>query len=91
MPIRVLIVDDHEVVRRGLAALLAANEDIKVVGEASSADEAVRRAGMDEPDVVVMDLLLPERSGIEGCRDILAAFPKNPCPEAHVICRTRSP
>lgn len=76
MPIRVLIVDDHEVVRRGLAALLAANEDIEVVGEAASADEAVRRAGMDEPDVVVMDVRMPERSGIEACRDILAAFPK---------------
>lgn len=75
MSIRVLIVDDHEVVRRGLVALLQASPDIEVVGEASSADEAVRRAGLDEPDVVVMDVRMPERSGIEACRDILAAFP----------------
>ena len=73
--IRVLIVDDHEVVRRGLATLLAASPDIVVVGEAGSADEAVKRAGLDSPDVVVMDVRMPERSGIEACRDILAAFP----------------
>ena len=83
MSIRVLIVDDHEVVRRGLAALLAANEDIEVVGEAGSADEAVRRTGLDEPDVVVMDVRMPERSGIEACRDILAAFP-----DVHVLMLT---
>ncbi len=72
---RVLLVDDHEVVRRGLAAMLSSHEDIDVVGEAGSADEALRRAGMDEPDVVVMDVRMPEQSGIEACRDILAAFP----------------
>lgn len=83
MPIRVLIVDDHEVVRRGLAALLSASEDIEVVGDAGSADEAVRRAGLDEPDVVVMDVRMPERSGIEACRDILAAFPN-----VHVLMLT---
>ena len=75
MPIRVLLVDDHEVVRRGLAAMLGTDPEMEVVGEAASADEAVRRVGLDEPDVVVMDVRMPERSGIEACRDILSAFP----------------
>src|SRR5690606_17568039 len=69
-----LLVDDHEIVRRGLAAMLSAHDDIEVVGEASSAEEALRRVGLDEPDVVVMDVRMPERSGIEACRDILSAF-----------------
>jgi two-component system, NarL family, response regulator DevR len=75
MATRVLIVDDHEIVRRGLAAMLTAQEDIEVVGEASTAEEALRRVGLDEPDVVVMDVRMPERSGIEACRDILSTFP----------------
>lgn len=74
MPIRVLIVDDHEVVRAGLAAMLNAAEDIEVVGEAANAVEAIRRTGLDSPDVVVMDVRMPERSGIEACREIMATF-----------------
>jgi len=76
MATRVLLVDDHEVVRRGLAAMLTAHNDIEVVGEAGSADEAVRRVGLDQPDVVVMDVRMPDKSGIEACREILAAFPE---------------
>lgn len=75
MSTRVLLVDDHEVVRRGLAAMLSSHDDIDVVGEAASAEAAIRRVGLDEPDVVVMDVRMPERSGIEACRDILANFP----------------
>lgn len=75
MGTRVLLVDDHEVVRRGLAAMLSSHDDIDVVGEAASAEAAIRRVGLDEPDVVVMDVRMPERSGIEACRDILANFP----------------
>ena len=75
MPTRVLIVDDHEIVRQGLAAMLSTHDDIEIVGEASSAEEALRRVGLDEPDVVVMDVRMPERSGIEACRDILSSFP----------------
>ncbi|CAN5793442.1 response regulator transcription factor [soil metagenome] len=75
MSIRILIVDDHEIVRTGLAAMLDRHDDIDVVGEAGSAEEAVRRSGMDEPDVVVMDVRMPDASGIEACRDIRAAFP----------------
>jgi DNA-binding NarL/FixJ family response regulator len=76
MSTRVLLVDDHEIVRRGLAAMLASQPDIEVVGEAGTADEAVRRVGLDSPDVVVMDVRMPERSGIEACREIRAAFPE---------------
>ena len=71
---RVLIVDDHEIVRQGLMAMLDAYDDIEVVGEASSADEAVRRTGLDEPDVVVMDVRMQDKSGIEACREILGRF-----------------
>jgi DNA-binding NarL/FixJ family response regulator len=71
--IRVLVCDDHELVRRGLRALLNADLTLDVVGEASSADEAVERATALTPDVVVMDVRMPGRSGIEACRDIRAA------------------
>jgi two-component system, NarL family, response regulator DevR len=72
---RVLIVDDHEVVRQGLKSMLSAHPEVEVVGEAGSGEEAFRRTGLDEPDVVVMDVRMPEQSGIETCREILARFP----------------
>ncbi|CAN5784723.1 response regulator transcription factor [soil metagenome] len=75
MSTRVLIVDDHEVVRQGLKSMLTAHPEVEVVGEAGSGEEAFRRTGLDEPDVVVMDVRMPEQSGIETCRDILARFP----------------
>jgi two-component system response regulator DevR len=71
--IRVLLCDDHELVRRGLRALLDADLTLEVVGEASSADEVVTLAATLAPDVVVMDVRMPGRSGIEACRDIRAA------------------
>jgi two-component system, NarL family, response regulator DevR len=70
--IRVLLCDDHELVRRGVATLLDDVRDMTVVGEAGSADEAVIQAVQLNPDVVVMDVRLPGRSGIEACRDIRA-------------------
>jgi DNA-binding NarL/FixJ family response regulator len=70
--IRVLLCDDHELVRRGLRALLESDLTIEVVGEAGSADEAVATAASTTPDVVVMDVRMPGRSGIEACRDIRA-------------------
>lgn len=73
---RILLVDDHEIVRRGLRALLEAEEDLTVVGEAGTMAEAVRRTGFDSPDVVVMDVRLPDASGIEACREILSTFPE---------------
>jgi DNA-binding NarL/FixJ family response regulator len=71
--IRVLLCDDHELVRKGVRTLLESDLTIEVVGEASSADEAVVMAADIEPDVVVMDVRMPGRSGVEACRDIRAA------------------
>ena len=75
LQVRILLVDDHEIVRRGLRSLIDAEADLDVVGEAGSAEEALRRVGFDSPDVVVLDVRLPDRSGIEACRDIRSAFP----------------
>lgn len=71
--IRVLIVDDHEIVRVGLKSLLAEAADITVVGEAATATEAVQQASRLQPDVAVMDVRLPDGSGIEACREIRSA------------------
>lgn len=68
--IRVLLVDDHEVVRLGLRTILEQEPDITVVGEASTADQAVALALHLEPDVVLMDIRLPGRSGIDATRDL---------------------
>ena len=74
--IRVLLCDDHELVRKGVRALLESDLTVEVVGEASSADQAVGVAAEVEPDVVVMDVRMPGRSGVEACRDIRAARPE---------------
>ena len=68
--------DDHEVVRAGLRALLDSQDDLTVVGEAGTAEEGVRRVGFDEPDVVVLDVRLPDASGIEACREIRSRVPE---------------
>ena len=73
---RVMLVDDHEVVRNGLRAMLEAMDDLEVVAEAGTAGEAVLRARSYHPDVVVMDVRLPDRSGVEACRDIRAENPQ---------------
>ena len=70
--IRILIADDHEVVRIGLAALLDAQEGFEVVGQAGSGAEATRLARQHRPDVVVMDIRMPNGSGIDACRTITA-------------------
>lgn len=72
---RVLIVDDHEVVREGLRALIRRRDEMEIVGEASSVATAIEEARRTEPDVVVMDVRLPDGSGIEACREIRAARP----------------
>ncbi len=71
--LRILLVDDHEVVRLGLKALLSRYSHFQVVAEASSATEAVQLTLRHTPDVVVMDIRLPGKSGIEATREILAA------------------
>jgi two-component system, NarL family, nitrate/nitrite response regulator NarL len=75
-PIRILVVDDHDLFRSGLRRLLNAEEDLRCVGEASSATEAIRRAGELRPDVVVMDLNMPGGSGIGATRAILETMPE---------------
>ena len=80
---RVLLVDDHEVVRLGLRSLLERYTHLQVVGEAGSADEAIAEAGRLRPDVVVMDVRLPGRSGVDACREIRSRLP-----EARVIMLT---
>jgi DNA-binding NarL/FixJ family response regulator len=74
--IRVLIVDDHAVVRSGLRLLLEAEPDIEAVGEAPNADRAVFEALQAKPDVVLMDLVMPEKGGIDGMPALLEAVPE---------------
>ena len=75
LPLRVMLVDDHEVVRRGLRQLLEAEEDLDVIAEAGSTREAVAEARRARPDVVVMDVRLGDGSGIEATREILSVVP----------------
>jgi two-component system, NarL family, response regulator DevR len=74
-PLRLLIVDDHEVVRQGLVALLDRRPEFQVVAEAGTVEESLAAARRFEPDLVVMDVRLPDGSGIEACRDIRAERP----------------
>jgi two-component system response regulator DevR len=73
---RVLLVDDHEVVRLGLKALLERHPQFEIIGEASSAREALEQVANNHPDVVVMDIRLPGTSGIEACEEITSRFPE---------------
>ncbi|MGZ6273387.1 MAG: response regulator [Candidatus Limnocylindrales bacterium] len=75
-PLRLLVVDDHEVVRQGLVSLLERREHFQVVAEAGTAAEALEMARKFEPDLIVMDVRLPDGSGIEACREIRAEFPR---------------
>jgi DNA-binding NarL/FixJ family response regulator len=75
-PLRLLVVDDHEVVREGIVALLARHDQFQVVAEAGTVAEALAGAKRFEPDLVVMDVRLPDGSGIEACREILSDLPK---------------
>jgi len=73
--VRVFLLDDHEVVRRGLAALLESTDDIQVVGESGSAQEAARIIPALRPDVAVLDQRLPDGSGVDVCRDVRSQDP----------------
>ena len=74
-PLTLLLVDDHEVVRQGLAALLGRRAEFEIVAEAGTVAEAVDAARRFRPDLIVMDVRLPDGSGIEACRDIRAELP----------------
>jgi two-component system, NarL family, response regulator LiaR len=76
MLIRVLVVDDHAIVRKGVVSLLATEPNIQVVGEASNGREAVEKAVALKPDVVLMDLVMPEMDGIQAIQLVTAAQPK---------------
>ncbi|MBN9153023.1 MAG: response regulator transcription factor [Microbacterium sp.] len=73
--IRVFLVDDHEIVRRGLADLLSAQHDIEIVGEAGTVAQARRRIPATSPDVAVLDVRLPDGSGIDLCRELAGSAP----------------
>jgi len=77
--IRIFLVDDHEIVRRGLANLLGAEADLEIVGEASTARQAVGRIEAIAPDVAVLDVRLPDGSGIDVCRQIRSRVPSVAC------------
>src|SRR5687768_4314746 len=85
-PLRLLVVDDHEVVRQGLVALLDRRAGFEVVAQAGTVADAVAEAARFEPDVVIMDVRLPDGSGIEACREIRAARP-----ETRVVMLTSYP
>jgi DNA-binding NarL/FixJ family response regulator len=78
-PIKVFLLDDHEVVRRGVAALLEAEPDIEVVGEAGTADQALARVPALRPDVAVLDVRLHDGDGITVCRELRSRMPELAC------------
>ncbi len=82
-PIRILLVDDHAVVRSGLAAFIAAYEDLELVGQAANGQQGVQMAERLRPDVVLMDLMMPEMDGATATKKI-----RESCPQTHVIALT---
>jgi DNA-binding NarL/FixJ family response regulator len=79
MTVRVFLLDDHEVVRRGVRELLESEADLEIVGEAGTAEEALRRISATHPDVAVLDVRLPDGDGVEVCREIRSAHPETAC------------
>ena len=75
MGIKVMLVDDHRILREGLKALLKGSPDIEVVAEASDGREALDKAALFRPEVIVMDLVMPVMNGIEACKRIAVEFP----------------
>ncbi|MFI7444741.1 response regulator [Nonomuraea indica] len=77
--IRVFLLDDHEVVRRGVASLLGSEDDIEVIGEAGTAESAIARIPALKPDVAVLDVRLPDGNGIDVCREVRSRLPGLAC------------
>lgn len=82
-PIAILLVDDHEIVRQGLKTVLAQDSRLRIVGEATTAKAAVATASASKPDVVLLDIRLPDGSGVDACVDIL-----DRCPATRVLFLT---
>ena len=82
-PITLLLVDDHAVMRMGLASLLETCKDVEVIGDTGDGESAIRKALKLRPDVVIMDLMMPEMDGVETTRRLLAKWP-----EANVLVLT---
>ncbi len=78
-PVRVFLLDDHEIVRRGVRELLEAEDDLVVVGEASTAAEALARVPAVKPDVAVLDVRLPDGDGVQVCRELRSQDPTLAC------------
>lgn len=78
-PIRVFLLDDHEIVRRGVAELVNAEPDMEVISEAGNAHDAFNTVGLTMPDVAVLDVRLGDGNGIEVCREITSAYPEIAC------------
>ncbi|MEX0664663.1 MAG: response regulator transcription factor [Acidimicrobiia bacterium] len=77
--VRIFLLDDHEVVRRGLRELLESEDDLEVVGEAGTAQEALARIPPTRPDVAVLDIRLPDGDGVEVCREVRSQHPEIQC------------
>ena len=77
--LKLWLVDDHEIVRRGLRELLEANTDLEVVGEAGTFDEAMQLPDLDSVDVVILDVRLPDGNGVDLCRDLRSLRPDLAC------------
>ncbi len=84
-PVRILVVDDHALYRRGLEMVLSSEDDLEIVGEASDGDDAIRKAAELQPDVVLLDVRMPRRSGIQACAEI-----KRVSPASRIVMLTTS-
>ena len=88
--VRVFLLDDHEIVRRGVRELLEVEDDLEVVGEAGTAEEALARIPATAPDVAIIDMRLPDGNGVEVCREVRSRNPEVQCVDAHFVRRRRS-
>ncbi len=79
VPIRVFLLDDHEIVRTGIRSLLETEDDVEVVGEAGTVEDALVRIPLAHPDVAILDVRLPDGSGVEVCRQVRSDDPEIAC------------